>query len=237
MRVTTVSVTLALVVAPVAICEQVATAPESASTRSRAFLDAWLHHIPGAETGKITPVDDEAMRRILPDDGFFTVRFTRYPRAQLAPPPLKLENLIAVKRDGTVEQIENLLALQRMLSLELPAIRDESEARAAVLACGTQEVVQARDSDPRPTRLGRDWTTRTDGLHRASGIPDGPATRGQQHPSRRPYARGLDDRSSPRSQAWCRRPRCSSAPQPGFYRSCRRGKQIQNIFGDRDGSA
>src|SRR5260221_3877269 len=135
MRVTTVSVTLALVVAPVAICEQVATAPESASTRSRAFLDAWLHHIPGAETGKITPVDDEAMRRILPDDGFFTVRFTRYPRAQLAPPPLKLENLIAVKRDGTVEQIENLLALQRMLTLELPAIRDESEARAAVLAC------------------------------------------------------------------------------------------------------
>src|SRR5260221_12557787 len=98
MRVTTVSVTLALVVAPVAICEQVATAPESPSTRRRAFLDAGLHHIPGAETGKITPVDDEAMRRILPDDGFFTVRFTRYPRAQLAPPPQKLDTVIPGNR-------------------------------------------------------------------------------------------------------------------------------------------
>lgn len=101
---------------------------------SRAVLDAWLAGIPGAKAGAVAPIDDAAIRSVLPGESFYTVRFMRYPRAQLTPPPLRLENLIRVTPDGSVERIEDVAALTKLLTAKLPPILDEPRAREAVLA-------------------------------------------------------------------------------------------------------
>jgi len=101
---------------------------------SRAALDTWLGHIPGSKDGKVAPVDDAAIRTVFPGEHFYTVRFMRYPRAQLPPDPLRLDNLIRVKPDGSVERIEDLAGLTKWLKKHLPPIQDEVHAREAMLA-------------------------------------------------------------------------------------------------------
>lgn len=102
---------------------------------SRAKLDAWLGRIDGAENAKIEGADNEAIRRVFPNDNFYSVRFMRYPRSQLVPRPLKLENLILVRSSGTVENIADLCALKKFVQMELPLIRDDVQAKDVSLAC------------------------------------------------------------------------------------------------------
>jgi len=120
--------------ATVALVVVLASATPQTGT-SRAALDAWLDGIPGAKAGAVAPIDDAAIRSVLPGESFYTLRFMRYPRAQLTPPSLRLENLIRVTPGGSVERVEDLAALTKLLTAELPPILDEPHARQAVLAC------------------------------------------------------------------------------------------------------
>jgi len=105
------------------------------SDRSRAVLDAWLARIPGADTGKVLPVDDAVVQRVFPSRRFYVVRFMRYPRAEVPPPPLDLENLISVGPDRIIQNLENLYALKHFLRSELPPERDKTGARDAIGVC------------------------------------------------------------------------------------------------------
>ena len=102
--------------------------------RSRAALDAWLARIPGAETGKISRIDDDAVRAVFLNRRFYVIRFMRFPRAQQVPRPLKLENLVAVRPDGSVELHTDLEALKKFLKAELPPVRDAANGRNAAIA-------------------------------------------------------------------------------------------------------
>jgi len=115
----------------------------AADDKSRAAVDAWLRRImtsdgatdvqPVPVAPKVVPID-EAVRRVFPEDRFYSVRFLRYPRAVMPPRPLALENLVCVRPDGSVDWIKDLDALKRYLGDKLPPVRDEAPARAAVLA-------------------------------------------------------------------------------------------------------
>ncbi len=136
LHVNVATVTLALALVSAALGDNGSAPGKGPKTNaSRAALDAWLDRIPGAKAGTVAPVDDAAIGSILPREHFYSVRFMRYPRAQLAPRPLRLNNLIQVKSDGSVERIEDLAALTRLLADKLPPILDETHAREAVLAC------------------------------------------------------------------------------------------------------
>jgi hypothetical protein len=109
---------------------------DSHATDSRQAVDNWLKDV---VTGQSVPpkteaVDDEAIRSLFPDDRFYAVRFMRYPRAVKPPSPLKLENLVRVRPDKSVERIENLDALKKLLEAKLATIPDENTARVALRA-------------------------------------------------------------------------------------------------------
>lgn len=128
-----VAVALALAFGSAALGDDGSMPPQP--NPSRAAVDAWLGGIPGAKAGTVAPVDAATIRSLLPGEHFYSVRFMRYPRAQLAPRPLGLENLIRVKPDGSVERIESLAALGSLLTVRLAPIFDEAHARDAVRAC------------------------------------------------------------------------------------------------------
>ena len=111
------------------------TPTESTKTdKTRAALDTWLARIPEAETGKVVSVDDESVLKIFQDERFYVVRFMRYPRAQLVPPPLRLETLIRVQPDGSVQPLVDLDELKNFLHAELPTVRNLTVAREVALA-------------------------------------------------------------------------------------------------------
>jgi hypothetical protein len=101
---------------------------------SRAVLDAWLARHPGAENAKVAPVENAALDHLFPGEHFYSVRFSRFPRAQLAPKPLRLENVVVVRPDQSVELLSSLDALKKFLGERLFEIRSEAKAREAVLA-------------------------------------------------------------------------------------------------------
>ncbi len=136
LHVNVATLTLALVLASVVFGNDGSAQEDSPKARaSRSALDAWLARIPNAKAGTVAPVDDPAIRNILPDEHFYTVRFfVGYPRPGLVPRPLGLNNLILVRSDGSVKQIKNLTTLTRLFTEKLPPILDEKQAREAVLA-------------------------------------------------------------------------------------------------------
>ncbi len=114
--------------------EPPSTVSPAPATATRQALDAWLGHITGAQGAIVSPIEDPSVRKVFPEDSFYAVRFRRYPRAQLAPKPLALENLVRVDRDGSVTLVANRDALRQFLGNELPPISDMAGASCAVLA-------------------------------------------------------------------------------------------------------
>jgi hypothetical protein len=106
--------------------------------QGRDAVDAWLE---GLSKGKAPPVPpkiaavDAAVRELFPHEHFYTIRYLRYPRAVRPPGPLKLENLVCVHTNGTVDRLENLEALKKLFEKKLPDLRDEVQTRAALVAC------------------------------------------------------------------------------------------------------
>src|SRR5438876_5732817 len=56
----------------------------------------------------VAPIMDESVARLFTRHVLISVRFRMYPVAVLPPDPLKPQNLFAVQRDGSVEQINTV---------------------------------------------------------------------------------------------------------------------------------
>ena len=143
-RILTPTLGLALLTLYAAHAGQGGSAPtkDAAEEKSLAAVKAWLHQITSAESAKeavtiepkIEPVEGGAVRRVFASDRYYAVHYMRYPRAVAAPKPLKQDNLVRVRPNGSVERIEDLDALKKSFAENLPPVRDEAQARAAVLA-------------------------------------------------------------------------------------------------------
>jgi hypothetical protein len=111
---------------------------DSEAAKGRAAVQAWLKDLangkPLPDPPKIAAVD-ETLSNVFPDDRFYTVRFIRYPRAVKPPTPLKLENLVSVSQDGSVQRIESLDALKKLFEKKAAEVQTEDQARAVLRAC------------------------------------------------------------------------------------------------------
>jgi hypothetical protein len=93
--------------------------PAAEPDKSRAAVDAWYAEITKDTRPVVAPkialVDDPAVHAAFPDDRFFTIQFPRYPLAIKPPAPLKLENLIRVHKDSSVQRIADTDALKKLV--------------------------------------------------------------------------------------------------------------------------
>jgi hypothetical protein len=109
----------------------------AAADKGREAVEAWLKRLTKGESlpapPKIEAVNG-AVSDFFPDDRFFAVRFMRYPRAVKPPPPLRLENLVRVRPDGSVDRVESPNALTKLFEAKLANVADEAGARAALRA-------------------------------------------------------------------------------------------------------
>jgi hypothetical protein len=106
--------------------------------KSRAAVEAWLNrimeHEPVKIVPKVEPVECEAIGRAFPALHFYGVRFPRYPRAIKPPRTLRLENVVCVRPDETLEPVVDFDSLKGFLAKNLPAVNTEERAREALLA-------------------------------------------------------------------------------------------------------
>jgi hypothetical protein len=112
--------------------------PKPDDDKSRKVVEAWVTEIAKGESVPVLPkiaAVGDAVRKLFPDDRFYTVRYMRYPRAVIPPAPLKLDNVVFVRPNGTVERIESLEALQKLIEKKLADVCDAGQARVALLAC------------------------------------------------------------------------------------------------------
>jgi hypothetical protein len=125
-----------LIVPPTTAAQPDSDGEPLTSETGRQAVEAWLNTISKDHPTvppKILAVDDK-VRTVFPDDYFYAIRYMRYPRAVKPPESLKLENLVRVRRDGTVHRIENLDALKELFAKQLGAVKSEAEARSVLLA-------------------------------------------------------------------------------------------------------
>lgn len=110
-------------------------APEE---KSRAALDAWLAGVMEKSAikiePKVTPVDDEIVRKVFPRDRFYVVHMPRWPVAVKPPPGLSYETLVRIRPDEPVEPIRDEEALKAFFARSLAGVIDQEQARTAVLA-------------------------------------------------------------------------------------------------------
>jgi len=139
-KITVATVGLALAALSVVLAGQDGTDQKggAAADKSRDAVEAWLKALTKGEALPAPPTIaavDGSVLSFFPDDRFYAVRFMRYPRAVTPPAPLRLENLVRVRPDGSVDRIESLDALKKLFEPKLTNVRDDGKVRAALLAC------------------------------------------------------------------------------------------------------
>lgn len=82
---------------------------------------------------KATAIGDDAVGKVLPGWTCFSVVFRQFPVAFEPPDPLKSGNVLAVK-DGKVTAISDAAALEKFVTDNLAAVKDEATAKAAATA-------------------------------------------------------------------------------------------------------
>jgi hypothetical protein len=102
--------------------------------RGRQLVAEWLATIGGSARGQIILVTDEAVARTFPSDLFYVLRFRQYPVVQLAPKPLKQNNILVVQPDAHVEHLPDAKRLENFFLSQLITTKDETQARDAVKA-------------------------------------------------------------------------------------------------------
>jgi hypothetical protein len=104
----------------------------SATDLSRAALDQWLRAFDRVPAATVASVEDDVVRRVLPADHFYSVRFSRYPHAEIPPTGLQLENLVCVQPDHSVKTLDDTVALGAFFAEKIAPVRGGSQARDVV---------------------------------------------------------------------------------------------------------
>ena len=83
--------------------------------------------------GDITVKSEEVLKKVLPDYTIVNVRFRIYPIAKILPPGMGPSNLFAVK-DGMVEHLKDVKAMQKFVREHQAPAKDEAGARRLLAA-------------------------------------------------------------------------------------------------------
>ena len=93
-----------------------------------------LAEFPGAERGKVIPVEDNFIARVFPGYAFYVLRFLQYPAARVPPARLSANNLFVAKPDGSVDVLRDAAGLETFFRAMLAPMRTEGDAKDAVVA-------------------------------------------------------------------------------------------------------
>jgi len=114
------------------------SAQGSVEDESRTVLDSWLasvmQNMPIKIEPKVISIEDEFVQKVFPGKHFYGVYLPRWPVAVKPPLELSYETVVCVRDNKSVEPIRNEDVLKTFLAQTLADIKDESWARAAVLA-------------------------------------------------------------------------------------------------------
>ena len=111
---------------------------KDAPDKSREAVEAWLNSVSEGKQYSPPPkiaLVDESVRSFFPEDRFYSICYMRYPRAIKPPESLKLENLVRVRPDASVERVESIDALKKLVEKKLEQVTTEDQARIALHAC------------------------------------------------------------------------------------------------------
>lgn len=98
-------------------------------------LDAVRKHMDAIENGKageIKPQSEEAVRKAFPDHNLVIVRFRVFPVARIMPKDMKASNVFAVDKEGKVEYLKDVKALEKFFRANEPAVKNEKDAKTVV---------------------------------------------------------------------------------------------------------
>ena len=76
-------------------------------------------------------MENEHVKKAFADDQFYSVHAKKMPRPDMVPKALRTVKLVRVRPDGSVERIEDVEGLKKLLCTSCSAVRDEAHARAA----------------------------------------------------------------------------------------------------------
>jgi hypothetical protein len=83
---------------------------------------------------RISPIEDESLRKLLPGRRFVGVLFPQYPLGIDPPPPLKVANVLVVDQDGKLHPLTDIAALEEYCRANFPAASSKPEAAATLRA-------------------------------------------------------------------------------------------------------
>jgi hypothetical protein len=101
---------------------------------ARELLVRWLKNLNGPQSGLISSIDDDSIRKGLPSKLFYVLQYRQYPVAQALPEPLTFNNLLAVAADGKVELLSDISALETLFRSSLAPVKERADAARALKA-------------------------------------------------------------------------------------------------------
>ena len=111
--------------------------------KAEAQVKEYLGKLDGGQTGRVTPIKNEALAKLFPKYSFVAVIFPQYPIARISPKPLSSANVFAVPRDGGKPQpITNTKELEKFFKEHLIAKGKDGESPAAAWLRLSQELAQ-----------------------------------------------------------------------------------------------
>jgi len=114
-----------------------------ASDKGKAVVEAWLDREIASDAPKgvaplqiprqIEAVENEDVKKAFAEDRFYSVHAKKMPRPDMVPKALRTVKLVRVRTDGSVERIEGVEGLKKLLCAKFSAVRDEAHARASLM--------------------------------------------------------------------------------------------------------
>jgi hypothetical protein len=106
--------------------------PEGLAKAQKAVSDELAKQ--NANGGRVNPVEDDAVSKIVADYQFVAVVFSPYPVARPAPKGFSQANVYAVSKDGTLKLLTTPEELQKFFAANAAPAKDEKSAKQALSA-------------------------------------------------------------------------------------------------------
>lgn len=116
---------------------------DPAEDKSKKAVEAWLDRtLKGDEAHaraavapphKVEAVDLECVRRAFPEDRFYGIHFKKMPRPDMIPKAVRGVKLVRAQADGSVQKVDDLEALKKLIAGRFSHVRDPGQAREALL--------------------------------------------------------------------------------------------------------
>lgn len=121
----------------------------------------------GRGAGEMTPQTSPAVKQVFPGHRLVVVRFRQFPVARIAPEGLNASNVFAVAKDGKLEHLKDVKALEKFFRTNHPAVKNEKDAKSILAAWLTLTPEFHQDGMYKFEIIEKEFTT--EGSSQASG--------------------------------------------------------------------